>query len=200
MANKITNALSSLQVELRRMKFKRSLPYEDIIRGNCAPLLPVLHFALLDFSTEIAKMILNNGILLNGCNDMKFVENCFKVARSILGISSIPLTVKQFLQNGFAAEHKILFCVSVLKAVQAKVSSLGSAKKTHCVTQSSKENITSRRSSLEGVSAADLLAVAKIEAKIATIVSRVDSTASKLDQIYDRVDNLALSMERVCSM
>ncbi|CAE8634868.1 unnamed protein product [Polarella glacialis] len=108
-----------LRAQLRQMRFPaQELDLQGLRAGRPAALLPVMHFAMLDFSAPFAHFLRGCGQELRSKSDLRFLESVYKVLREYLNYSPV-LTVSQFFAPGFA-ERKVLLCLDVLQAVLAK--------------------------------------------------------------------------------
>lgn len=60
--------------------------------------LRIIHYVLIEYSTELYKAILDIIPNIKALSDQKFVESAFSVCRKLLNVSP-KLTVEQFLQQ-----------------------------------------------------------------------------------------------------
>lgn len=81
-------------------------------------MLPIVHFALLNYSKLVAEYIYNLNFDMYTKNDYSFVELTYKLLRQKFQYRPI-LTIGQFLSPGFA-ERKILFCLDLIRVVKDK--------------------------------------------------------------------------------
>lgn len=121
-----------LRAQLRQMSFPaQKLDVFGLREGQATALLPILHFAFLDFSIQFAQFLSETGHEMRAKSDLRFMEEAYKVLRQHLSYSPV-LTVAQFFSQGFA-ERKVLLCQEVLRAVLRK-----------------HEELTARRTPLKG--------------------------------------------------
>ncbi len=112
----LSNNIEKLKAELKSISYDfDGWSVEDGAPGG---LLPILQFALLDFSRLVARFLSANGYKLYPKNDRRFVEGVFRVMRDEFSYRP-SLTVDQFLKNGFA-ERKIIFITDLVKLCKRK--------------------------------------------------------------------------------
>ena len=110
--------LEKLRGELKRARYDGDLAVDRLAAGDPVGFLPLLHFALLRFSKNVARWLVEHGYDLYGKTDLRFVESVYKLARQEFGYRH-ALTCSQFLSVGFA-ERKVLFAVDLLQLCRAK--------------------------------------------------------------------------------
>ena len=110
--------LEKLRGELKRARYDGDLAVDRLAAGDPVGFLPLLHFALLRFSRNVARWLVEHGYDLYGKTDLRFVESVYKLARQEFGYRH-ALTCSQFLSVGFA-ERKVLFAVDLLQLCRAK--------------------------------------------------------------------------------
>ena len=115
--------LERLKDELKRARFDGDLGLDLLAAGDPVGVLPLLHFALLRFSKNVARWLVERGYDLYGKTDLRFIETVYRLARHEFGYRH-ALTCKQFLSVGFA-ERKLLFVVDLLQLCRAKHLELG---------------------------------------------------------------------------
>ena len=71
---------------------------------------------LLEYSPYFAQYLNTKKVTLYGLTDQPFLKQAFNVMRSELGIT-IPMTVSQFLSDGFL-ERKIILVVELIQQVR----------------------------------------------------------------------------------
>lgn len=86
--------------------------------GEPQQLLEIVHFILLDYSTGIAKWIVELGYELQGAVDLRFLEKVFRLLSNEFhyrpGMSAL-----QFIANGYA-ERKIIFTIETIRLVRER--------------------------------------------------------------------------------
>eukprot|EP00939_MAST-03C_sp_MAST-3C-sp1_P003446 g3446.t1 len=112
----IRNSYVTLESIVRKIKYPAAdallMATAAVVKGDPRPLLPILHFAALDYSSQVGRKISKEGIHLGGCTDAVFVERFFRVLRRAFGY--VPrLTAAQFLKKSGFAELKILLVADV---------------------------------------------------------------------------------------
>lgn len=115
--------LERLKDELKRARFDGELGLDLLAAGDPVGVLPLLHFALLRFSKNVARWLVERGYDLYGKTDLRFIETVYRLVRHEFGYRH-ALTCKQFLSVGFA-ERKLLFVVDLLQLCRAKHLELG---------------------------------------------------------------------------
>ncbi|XP_026193566.1 centrosomal protein of 44 kDa [Cyclospora cayetanensis] len=89
-----------------------------IVSGAVDALLPILHFALCDFSANVHSFLLRRGFEFLFKSDRRFVEEVWKFLRQECGYRPL-LTPSQFLTPAGFAERKLLLCCDLLSIVRA---------------------------------------------------------------------------------
>lgn len=75
----IKNNLEKLRSELRSIKYPHQLDEAQVEAGIPVVYLPIYHFSLLMYSTEVANYITEKGFELYAKNDMRFMESLYKL-------------------------------------------------------------------------------------------------------------------------
>ena len=77
----LNNSLEKLKSELRSMRFPSlSAVTVDLFQDGLPPVfLPILHFALLEYSPEVATFLSDAGFDLHAKNDFRFMESAYKL-------------------------------------------------------------------------------------------------------------------------
>lgn len=78
-------ALQKLQAELRRSKYGGALDVAALSTGEPVGYLPLLHFALLGTSQEVAVWVTACGYTLSSASDERFVAAAHRLLREQLG-------------------------------------------------------------------------------------------------------------------
>eukprot|EP00940_MAST-03C_sp_MAST-3C-sp2_P001640 g1640.t1 len=106
----LRNTATKLRAALRKVRYRGQISWVDVIKGDPRPLLPVLHYVALDYSSIVAKIVARTEINLAGCTDVVFVERFFRVVRQVFGY--VPrLTATQFLRQSGFAEQKMMLVI-----------------------------------------------------------------------------------------
>ena len=85
---------------LHAISYHRSVSARRLKLGDPSVLLPVLHFALLDYSPHVAAFVSSSGYDLYGRDDASFTLAVFRFAVLHLGLKP-GLQAQQFLAMGF---------------------------------------------------------------------------------------------------
>eukprot|EP01083_Nonionella_stella_P269346 911233_1 len=113
----IVNNFESLRRWLIKIKYDREIDHERICRGSSPDLLPIIHFALLEYSGSVAEFLTDRGYDIYGRNDQRFMDNVFRLLRSEFAYFP-ALSVSHFLSSsGFAERKMMLVCDLVAKTV-----------------------------------------------------------------------------------
>ena len=80
--------------------------------------LPVLHFALLDYSEKLTAKLIAGGYSFYSKSDLAFVRSAFRACRDELKFFP-RLTVEQFLRWGFAEQRLLLLSAVLRKCIAA---------------------------------------------------------------------------------
>eukprot|EP00933_Yihiella_yeosuensis_P053406 TRINITY_DN5163_c0_g1_i3.p1 TRINITY_DN5163_c0_g1~~TRINITY_DN5163_c0_g1_i3.p1 ORF type:complete len:626 (+),score=131.23 TRINITY_DN5163_c0_g1_i3:105-1982(+) len=119
MVGDIDANVERVRLQLRHMQYPvQQLDLQGLKAGRPVSFLPVLHFAVLDFSPPFAIFLSECGEELRSKSDLRFIEALYRVLREHLGYNPV-LSVNQFFSQGFA-ERKVLLCQDILQAVLAK--------------------------------------------------------------------------------
>ena len=118
MVGDLRNNLEKLKTELRSIKYPHQLEEAQVEAGIPVVYLPIFHYVLLMYSTEIANFITEKGFELYAKNDMRFMESLNKLFVTHFNYKS-ALTTTQFFQNGFA-ERKLILACDVISLIKSK--------------------------------------------------------------------------------
>ena len=117
----IRNAYLKLYSNLKRTKPPKALlrlPTERLLKGDPIPLLPVLHYLLLDYDLQIVRLVAS--YRLAGKNDRNFVKQVFLVANRVFGLRP-KISPHQFLRrDGRFVELRLLFVSDLCDAVRKR--------------------------------------------------------------------------------
>jgi hypothetical protein len=94
--NNVQRVLDFLHV----LRYPRGVSARRLALGDAAELLPLLHFALLDFSPHVAAFVAARGFVLYAKDDAAFTNAVFRLATLHLGVAP-RLKYGQFLSRGF---------------------------------------------------------------------------------------------------
>eukprot|EP00466_Bigelowiella_natans_P017365 jgi/Bigna1/83566/fgenesh1_pg.110_\ len=97
---------------LVKIAYKKEIEVDLILKGYTKPLLPVLHYVILQRSTKVARYFAERGHVLSSSNDQRFIEGVYRIMRSEFSYRP-RLSLKQFLSDGFA-EQKIIFLCDIM--------------------------------------------------------------------------------------
>ncbi len=85
---------------LHQVSYHRAVSARLLKSGDPTVLLPILHFALLDFSPHVAAFVSAQGFDLYGRDDSSFTAAVFRLAALHLGLRP-AIQAQQFLARGF---------------------------------------------------------------------------------------------------
>ncbi|XP_059407578.1 centrosomal protein of 44 kDa-like isoform X1 [Carassius carassius] len=114
----LKGCLRKLEASLRSLKYPREVDYQRLAVGDPSACLPVVSFAFTSFSPSLTEHLVDYGVELTGMNDLRFIENVYKVLREVFSYKPL-LTKQQFLQFGFA-ERKVLILCDIIGLVLNK--------------------------------------------------------------------------------
>ena len=88
---------------LGQISYHREVSARLLRSGDPTALLPILHFALLDYSPHVAAFVSSHGFDLYGRDDASFTTAVFRCATLHLGLRP-GIQAQQFLSRGFVGE------------------------------------------------------------------------------------------------
>jgi centrosomal protein CEP44 len=88
---------------LHALSYHRTVSARRLTSGDPTELLPILHFALLDFSPHVAAFVSARGFVLYAKDDAAFTDAVFRLAQLHLSLHP-ALQARQFLSRGFIGE------------------------------------------------------------------------------------------------
>ncbi len=100
----VLNNVQRVLDHLHSIRFPRAVSARRLALGDPAELLPLLHFALLDFSPHVAAFVAARGFVLYAKDDAAFANAVFRLASLHLGVAP-RLKYGQFLARGFVGER-----------------------------------------------------------------------------------------------
>jgi len=114
----INASIAKLKIELKQIKYPDLDEFNSklIAEGDPRAFLPVLHYSVLNYSSTVAKYLLDNGYELFSKSDKDFIEILFRSMINLFNFK-VKLSPQQFFKMGFA-EGKILYCVEVIRLVR----------------------------------------------------------------------------------
>lgn len=92
--------------QLRTVSYHRAVSARALRQGEATELLPILHFALLDFSPHVASFTASHCGSLFAKDDASFTDAVFRLASHHLGVSA-GLQPRQFLARGFTGARRV---------------------------------------------------------------------------------------------
>ncbi|TRY85343.1 hypothetical protein DNTS_031295 [Danionella cerebrum] len=105
----LKGCLRKMETSLRSLKYPRDVDYQRLAVGDPSACLPIISFAFTSFSPSLAEHLVECGVELTGMNDVRFIENVYKVLRDVFSYKPL-LTKQQFLQFGFAERKVSILC------------------------------------------------------------------------------------------
>lgn len=114
----LRGCLRKLEASLRSLKYPREVDYHRLAVGDPSACLPIASYAFTSYSASLTEHLVDYGVELTGMNDLRFIENVYKVLRDVFSYKPL-LTKQQFLQTGFA-ERKVTMLCDVIGLVLSK--------------------------------------------------------------------------------
>eukprot|EP00041_Stephanoeca_diplocostata_P018786 m.397040 g.397040 ORF g.397040 m.397040 type:complete len:721 (+) comp21120_c2_seq2:281-2443(+) len=111
-AGDVKNSLANLRAVLRKIKFSGDLDVHGAKQGSPEVFLPLIHYAFLAYSEDLARFLGRSGYELYGKSDLKFMEGIYRVLRDEFNYTP-KLNKRQFFSSGFA-EQKMIFVTDVV--------------------------------------------------------------------------------------
>ncbi|XP_048052657.1 centrosomal protein of 44 kDa isoform X1 [Megalobrama amblycephala] len=105
----LKGCLRKLEASLRSLKYPRDVDYQRLAVGDPSACLPIVSYAFTSFSPSLTEHLVDYGVELTGMNDLRFIENVYKVLRDVFSYKPL-LTKQQFLQFGFAERKVTILC------------------------------------------------------------------------------------------
>ncbi|XP_055061052.2 centrosomal protein of 44 kDa isoform X2 [Misgurnus anguillicaudatus] len=105
----LKGCLRKLEASLRSLKYPREVDYQRLAVGDPSACLPIVSYAFISFSPSLTEYLVEYGVELTGMNDLRFIENVYKVLRDVFSYKPL-LTKQQFLQSGFAERKVTILC------------------------------------------------------------------------------------------
>ncbi|XP_056591390.1 centrosomal protein of 44 kDa [Triplophysa dalaica] len=105
----LKGCLRKLEACLRSLKYPKEVDYQRLAVGDPSACLPLVSYALSSYSASVAEHLVDYGVELTGMNDLRFIENVYKVLRDIFSYKPL-LNKQQFLQSGFAERKVSILC------------------------------------------------------------------------------------------
>ncbi|KAK7161582.1 hypothetical protein R3I94_004307 [Phoxinus phoxinus] len=105
----LKGCLRKLETSLRSLKYPREVDYQRLAVGDPSACLPIVSFTFTSFSPSLTEHLVDYGVELTGMNDLRFIENVYKVLRDVFSYKPL-LTKQQFLQFGFAERKVTIVC------------------------------------------------------------------------------------------
>ncbi|CAI2370221.1 unnamed protein product [Moneuplotes crassus] len=118
-----SNNFRKLIEKLRKIKPPFELKIDDLKKGKPSVYLPIINYILLDFSPEMADMLLDKGYNIYGKADLKFMEDVEKICLNLFQFKP-PVNIKQFFSEKFVDQKCHYVCEiidHVKKSLKAKV-------------------------------------------------------------------------------
>ena len=134
----INASIAKLKIELKQVKYPDLDEFNSklISEGDPRAFLPILHYSVLNYSSIVAKYLLDNGYELFSKSDKDFIEILFRAMINLFNFK-VKLSPQQFFKMGFA-EGKILYCVEIIRLVKVYHTELN--KKNNFLQKTSKTN------------------------------------------------------------
>ncbi|KAL7752068.1 Centrosomal protein of 44 kDa [Sorochytrium milnesiophthora] len=118
----LRNDLLSLQSLLRKMHFPRQLNVEGLQTGSSAAILPLIHYALYEYSPLVRRLVNERGLELSGKNDARFMDGVYLLLRDLWAYKPV-LRKEQFFQVGYA-HRKLQLLGDILRMASKEHASL----------------------------------------------------------------------------
>lgn len=123
----IQKNIEKLRIELHQIKYPDKLDSNIFTKGNPEIYLPIIHYTLFNYSSFVAKYLLDKKCDMYAKNDLDFINSAFQSLIRFFNYKP-TLSTKQFFTDGFA-EGKVILCSNIINIVKAKHSEL--AKKSY---------------------------------------------------------------------
>ncbi|XP_057187705.1 centrosomal protein of 44 kDa isoform X2 [Triplophysa rosa] len=105
----LKGCLRKLEACLRSLKYPNEVDYHRLAVGDPSACLPLVSYAFTSYSASVAEHLVDYGVELTGMNDLRFIENVYKVLRDVFSYKPL-LNKQQFLQSGFAERKVSILC------------------------------------------------------------------------------------------
>ena len=135
--------MHKLKQKLKKIKYKYKINIEEILAGNPVVFLQIINYVLLDYSQEMANLILDNGFDLYAKKDAKFIERVYQLCLTIFKYKP-KINIDQFFTTGFG-DQKVIMLLEIIKHVRVIIKHKGSKAKNN--TNTNDESSFNKRSS-----------------------------------------------------
>jgi len=102
-----SNNFRKLKSKLRKIKYPVHVDLDKLAQGMASEILPMINYILMDYSPQIANMLIDNGYDLYGKKDFRFMESVFKLSITMFKFKP-AINLQQFFNDGFAEQKFIL--------------------------------------------------------------------------------------------
>lgn len=144
MESQLDQHMRTLKSKLHKIRYEVNLNFEQLIKGDPKIYLPMIHYILIDYSPEMARIIVDNGFDLFAKKDLPFMKSVFSLLLKLFRYKA-AISVEQFLTVGFA-EHKMILTSTMIDFIRNTVKSSIAKEKKHA---SISESFSKRSSSLK---------------------------------------------------
>lgn len=118
-----------LERAVKGVRYPFHVSTAEYAQAHPKTLLPILHYAFLDYSGQLATWLADRGHDLFSKTDLRFVQSIFKILREEFGYRPI-ITAEHFLSSAFA-ERKLLLAIDCIRLCKAKHEELSKAARQH---------------------------------------------------------------------
>ena len=142
----LKNNVSKLKHWIRKLKYPHNdLDFKSLVlQGHPQVLLSVLHYALLDYSIEVATEVCKIDSLLSSANDKRFMEGVYRIMNNPpYNYNRIPISVTQFLSLNAFIERKVITTCEILQRIIARALFLSAKASRDSLTWSLPDKTTS---------------------------------------------------------
>jgi hypothetical protein len=112
MDSSLKQHMVNLKAKLHKINYPNKVKTEDLASGHPMVFLPIINYVLMDYSHEMAKIIVENGFDLYAKKDMSFMKNVYQLLLKMFNYKP-ALTVDQFFREGYN-EHKMILATNII--------------------------------------------------------------------------------------
>lgn len=106
MDSSLQQHLTNLKSKLHKIKYSVKIHNDELKEGHPAVFLPMIHYVLMDFSPDMARIIVDNGFDLYAKKDYSFLKSVYSLLLKLFQYKP-SVNIEQFLSPGYA-EHKMI--------------------------------------------------------------------------------------------
>ena len=125
----------SLKSKLHKINYPTKIKSEELASGKPQVYLPIINHILMDYSPDMARIIVDNGFDLYAKNDTGFMKNVYQLLLKLFNYKP-AITVDQFFRDGYNG-HKMILACHIIDAVNKQVKDMAKPKKKQHSTSTS---------------------------------------------------------------